>query len=331
MNQRKENKIPDLLSKARWILPVLLWVALILFSKDYLMKVEERSYFEFDLFWLSEYLCKPSGILSLFGLFLTQFLHIPWIGALIWVLLLTASAELTRIVFRIPAHLSVLAYLPASIFVTYNLSMGYIVYVMNLPGYFFLPVLGYLWALLTITVLRKSRKPVISLLLALSCGFAGYYIAGFYALAGIAAACIDIVLSDRSRICRIMTLTGAMVVIILAPILFVGTTTYNISNGWTIGMPEQIYELSQSRMQMPLIPAFLLLIIAPFSKHLSRISGTHILSLIQGVSLAVAIAIPSIFWFRDDNFKAELGMIRAADNLEWNKAVSILEQVQSRH
>lgn len=331
MNQRKENKIPDLLSKARWILPVLLWVALILFSKDYLMKVEERSYFEFDLFWLSEYLCKPSGVLSLFGLFLTQFLHIPWVGALIWVLLLTASAELTRIVFRIPAHLSVLAYLPASIFVAYNLSMGYIVYVMNLPGYFFLPVLGCLWALLTIKVFRKSRKPAISLLLALFWGFAGYYIAGFYALAGIAAACIDIILSDHSRICRIMTLTGAVAVIILAPILFVGTTTYNISNGWTIGMPEQIYELSQSRMQIPLIPAFLLLIIAPFSKHLSRISGTRVLSLIQGVSLAAAIAIPSIFWFRDDNFKAELGMIRAADNLEWNKAVSILEQVQSRH
>lgn len=332
MNQKKENKISDILEKARWILPVALWVILAFFSNDFILKVEERSYFEFDMFWFSEFLNKPSGILSWFSLFLTQFLHIPWMGSLIWVLLLTASAELTRIVFRIPSHLSALTYIPAAIFVAYNMSMGYMVYLMNLPGYFFLPVLGYLWALLTVVIIRKSDKPVISLLLlTLALGFAGYYIAGFYALAGIATVGIDTVFSERSRLSRISILTGAATVLILAPILFVGTATYNISSGWTIGMPELIYDIPQSRMQLPLIAAMLLLVIAPLSRFLSTEADKKISSILQGAFLVAAIAIPSSFWFRDDNFKAELGMIRAVDNLEWNKAVKILEKAQNKH
>ena len=96
MNQKEKNKrfgIPDILY---WALPVLLWVILSFFSYEFLLKVEERSFFEFDVFWFKEFLAKPSGILSWCGLFLTQFLHIPWLGALVWVVLLALSARLTR-------------------------------------------------------------------------------------------------------------------------------------------------------------------------------------------------------------------------------------------
>ena len=331
MNQKKENKISNLLDNARWILPIILWAVLSFSSYDFILKVEERSYFEFDMFWFSEFLHKPSGILSWLGLFFTQFLHIPWLGSLFWVILLTASAELTRIIFKVPLSLSALTYIPAAIFVAYNMSMGYVVYLMNLPGYFFMPVLGYLWALLTVAIIRKSFSPAASLIITLIIGFTGYYIAGFYALVGIITACIDILLSERSRTGRILTLTGAAIVVILAPILFVGTTTYNISLGWTIGMPEQIYEISQSKMQLPLIIAMLLLIIAPLSRFLTTRIIKNNSSIIQGVILMAVIAIPSSLWFRDDNFKAELGMIRAADNLEWNQAVKIIEKVQAKH
>jgi len=332
MSQKEKNNTAEILAKARWILPVLLWIVLSFFSNEFLQKVEERSFFAFDLFWLRNFLYKPSGILSCCGAFLTQFLHIPWMGALIWVLLLTASAELTRKVFRIPNNLSLLSYIPASIFVTYNMTMGYIVYNLNIPGFFFLPVLGYLWAILTLSVLRKIQKPLALIMLTALLGFAGYYIAGFYAIVGIITAVIDIVLYSNCISCRIPTVTGALAAILLAPIAFVPTATYNLSTGWTIGMPEQIFSLSRSRMQLPIVAAMLFLLTMPLSRHfLNKLSGKPLSSIIQGLALAVTIAIPTVFWFRDDNFKAELQMINAVDNLEWENAIDIYSRLQKKH
>ena len=331
MNQKENSKVTGILAKVRWILPVVLWVAVSFFSYEFIFKVEQRSLFIFDAFWLKDFLLKPSGILSCCGLFLTQFLHIPWLGALIWVILLVASAELTRIVFKIPVSFCLLTYIPAAIFVAYNMSLGYIVYLANLPGYFFIPVLGYLWALLTVSVLRKASKTAVSVILFTTWGFAGYYIAGFYSLAGIVAACVDMLLSDRKRIDKILCMAIVAATILLAPIAFVGTTTYNLSNGWTIGMPEPDYGLTALRMQLPLVLSMLFLVLSPLSKYLDGLSGKWLPLITQSLAFAAVIAVPASLWFRDDNFKAELGMVHAVDDMEWNKAVSILDKLQAKH
>ena len=331
MNQKEKSNISDILSSGRWILPIALWVILSFFSYEFIIKVEAKSLFIFDTFWLKDFLLKPSGILSCFSLFLTQFLHIPWLGSMIWVLLLTASAELTRIVYRIPSSLSFLSYIPAALFTAYGMSIGYAVYLIQLPGFFFMPVLGYLWALLTVTVIRKADKPASAAALMIIWGFAGYYIAGFYSLAGIIAALTEVLLSGRSRSFRACSLAGAVIPLLLAPIAFAGTTTYNLLLGWTIGMPEENYGLSFTAIQLPLIIAMTFPVIAPAIKYLNSISGRAVTLIIQSIALAAVIAVPASLWYRDDNFKAELGMIRATDNNEWDNVADIFEKVQTRH
>ena len=318
------------MSNARWILPIALWVVISFFSYEFIYAVESKSLFVYDSFWLKDFLIKPSGILSCCSLFFAQFLHIPWLGVIIWVLLLVASAELTRIIYRIPTSLSALTYIPAAILVSYNMSIGYTFYLLPLPGYFFMPVLGYLWALLTVFVLRKAQKPVWLTILFVIWGFAGYYIAGFYSLAGIAAACTDTLLSDRNRSCRLSSL-AALIPLILAPIVFAGATTYNLSNGWIIGLPEKDFGVTFLKMELPPMLAMAFIIIAPLSRYLSGLSGKKTLLIIQSATLAVAIAIPSVFWYRDDTFNAELGMIRSIHNMEWDKTIQIYDDLQTRH
>jgi len=203
--------------------------------------------------------------------------------------------------------------------------MGYMVYLMNHPGFFFLPVLGYLWALLTVIVLRKAEQPVTSVIFTIIWGFAGYYVAGVYGLAGIIAAAVDVFLSDRTKLGRILPLAGAVAVVILAPILFLGTTTYHLNTGWTIGIPNQVHGVSLSRLQLPIIIALLLLPLSPLSRYICHLSEKNRLR-IQLAALAVLIAIPAFSWYRDENFKTELKMIHAADNLEWEKIPEIFEQ-----
>lgn len=327
MKLKKRNNISGIFSIISLALPVIVWVALLCFSGPYLRTVEERSLFEYDSFWVTDFLAKPSGILSLCSLFLTQFLHLPWLGAMIWVLLLTLSALLTKRIFKIPDDLSLIAYIPAAVMLTYNMSMGYVLYAVSLPGFFFMPVLGYLWALLTVYVLRKPGNPFIAVLTTLIWGFAGYHIAGFYSLAGIIASAVDNAAYGNGRSHRLWHIAASVTVLILAPIAFIGTTTYGLGSAWTLGLPEELFEIPRSRMQAPLILTMLLPILAP-AIRLFRSEKTVFIA--QCISLALVLILPVSFWYRDDNFKAELKMILAADNLEWDKAISVFEKISSK-
>jgi hypothetical protein len=330
MNQKEENKFSVIMTKARWVLPVALWAVLSFCSGPFLAKVEERSFFQFDLFWFYDFLGQPAGLLSWCGLFFTQFLHLPWLGALIWVLLLTLTAELTRIVFRISSKYALLTYLPAAIFTGYNMSMGYLIYLVNHPGFFFAPVLGYLWALLTVVVLRRFTKPATSLILILIWGFAGYYIAGVYGLAGVIVSAVDTAFSDRSRMGRILPAAGAVAVFILAPILFLGSTTYCLSTAWTLGIPDSIHGISLARMQLPIVIALVLLALAPVSRIFGELSDKICLR-IQIASIVVLLAIPAFSWYKDRNFKTELEMIQAVEELDWEKVPKLFDQLAQNH
>ncbi len=331
MSPREENKRLNILATARWILPVALFGILVFCSYPFLQKVEEKSFFQFDFLWFKGFLDKPSGFLAWCSLFFTQFLHLHWLGALIWVVLLTLAAELTRTVFSIPKSISALAYVPVAILVTYNMSMGYLLYYMNTPGWFFTPVLGYLFILLSVSVLRKIRRPLPYTVISIIYGLAGYYLTGFYALAGIITSGVDSALSDRFQSRRSIPILSAISVVIIAPILFTGMTTYNLSEGWTIGLPQQIVDIPASRLQLPIIAALLFPVIMTFSGSVKYGRRPLILYSVQVTALVLTVAIPSAFWFKDDNFKAELSMIHAVDNLEWNKAIKIFESISAKH
>ncbi len=331
MNQKKENKISEILTKTRWILPIALLAVLVFCSYPFLQKVEERSFFQFDRFWFYGFLDKPSGFLSWCGLFLTQFLHLPWLGALIWVILLAIAAESTRAIFAIPKSLSAIAYLPAAILVSYNMSLGYLVYYMNLPGYFFIPVLGYLIIVFTVFVLNRTHNRIPYLVLSFILGWVGYYLAGFYALAGISAAGISVFCSDRTRSDRYISLISSVVIVLMAPILFSGMTSFNLSEGWTLGMPNHIMDVPALRLQVPIVIASLFPVLIPLFRIPTAQFSQKSSSVLQGIILAATIAVPVSFWYRDDNFKAELNMIHAVDNLEWNKTIKIFQDLSSKH
>ena len=89
--------------------------------------------------------------------------------------------------------------------------------------------------------------------------------------------------------------------------------------------------MSFTAIQLPLIIAMTFPVIAPAIKYLNSISGRAVTLIIQSIALAAVIAVPASLWYRDDNFKAELGMIRATDNNEWDNVADIFEKVQTRH
>ena len=76
-----------------YLFALLLWVMLITQGSIFLKKVEDLSLFMFDWQYFKDAILIPGGLLGITGSFLTQFLFIPWLGSLIWVLLLLITYQ----------------------------------------------------------------------------------------------------------------------------------------------------------------------------------------------------------------------------------------------
>lgn len=312
-----------------FLLPLLFLVILVLTSGDYLLQVEGRSIFLFDWFWIKDYLNKPAAPLNCLALFFTQFMHLPWLGSLLWVLLLTAAALATQSVYRIATSRSAIAMIPSFILAGASMSLGYLIYIMNSPGYFFSPVLGYLFIILTVVITRKLNSSNLLPLFIIFWGIAGYWFAGYYAFAGLAAAFTDILYSDCRRNARITAAVTTISVILLAPLALYGLTTYNLPQSWSLGLPTALYEETHLRTFAPVIAATLVPVLLPFLRKFTTSDASRP-ALFQIPVVAVSAILLFVSWSRDVNFRAELSMLNATENFEWRKSTDILHRLSSR-
>ncbi|MBQ9386162.1 MAG: hypothetical protein IJU24_04705 [Bacteroidaceae bacterium] len=310
------------------ILPLLFTVILIICSRDYLLQIEGRSIFLFDWFWIKDFLNKPAAPLNCLGMFFTQFMHLPWLGALLWTALLSVSAIATSRVYGIALQRDVIAMIPSFILAGANMSLGYLIYIMNSPGYFFSPVLGYLFTILAVVLFRKIKSPILRPLFIIAWGIAGYWFAGYYAFAGLAAAFTDLVMSRPKRSDTITAAAATASVILLAPLALYGLTTYNLSQSWSLGLPTSLYEETHFRTFGPVITATLVPVLLPFLK---RITGSTTRSALFRIPvLTISVILLYLSWSKDINFRAEISMLEAANELEWEKPVEILQELSSR-
>lgn len=313
----------------RWILPLIIWGILMITSRDLLRQIEARSLFLFDWFWIKGFTVKPGGILACLSLFFAQFMHLPWLGSLIWVILLALSARFTLKTFRISAERSILSWIPAFILLGANMSLGYLVFIMNRQSYFFEPLIGYLFIIAATSLISREQKILKQTILIAIWGIAGYWAIGYYAFAGITVAlAYSLCCSDRTNRPLIQIAT-AVVVILAAPLLFYGLTTYNLSQGWILGLPTALYKETHMRTCLPIVAVTLVPIILSIFKNRIRTAPTR--PFLFQSSILITCAILLFFsWFKDYNFHAEISMIEATDNLEWNKSVAIMQRISSK-
>lgn len=313
----------------KYSLPLLFLVILVISSRDYLLQIEGRSIFLYDWFWIKDCFYKPSAPLSYLALFLTQFMHLPWVGALIWVLLLTVSALTTKAVYRIDSGRDTIAMIPAFILAGASMSLGYLIYIMNSPGYFFTPVLGYLFIILTVVISRRISNSILLPLFIIVWGIAGYWLSGYYAFTGLAAAFTDLIRSDRKRSDRISAAVSTIAVILLAPIALYGLTTYNLPQSWSLGLPTSLYEETHFRTYAPVIAATLFPVFLPFVRKMTGNCVSHP-ALFQIPIVTVSCVLLFLSWSRDINFRAEVSMLNATEEFEWQKSADILRKLSSR-
>lgn len=312
-----------------YFLSILLWAALTFKEQYFLRKVQDLSLFLFDGNFLSEGLKTPGGALSLAGSFLTQFLYYPWIGSLIWILLLFATARLTLKAFNIPDRYSALSFIPAAILVISNLSLGYGLYIMRTPDHFFGPTLGYLLAVTPVLIVKKlsSRQGLqAAFLIIWTCLV--YPLAGIYSIAGTLAAGTTILKTNR-----IPAAISAAVASIIPLVYYNFYTSFRLANAWTIGLPVVSDEAWTAQICTPYYILLALAVIAPLLSGLLNKNNDNkpYAFTIQAVTASILVILVLGFWFRDDNFHTELAMSEAVDNYDWQKTVDIFKQATQSH
>ena len=313
---------------APYILAVILWCALLLKEQFFLYKVEDLSAFLFDKLFIAESFKIPGGFLGLAGSFLTQFLHLPWLGALLWVLLLLIAYRLTIRVFSIPESRHLLALIPVALLVIGNMSLGYGVFIMREQDHFFAPVLGYLVSLVPLSLTGRFKALWSRILFLAVWITAGFALFGTFAFTGaLIYACATLINSDLSRTERIAVPASAVILVILVPlIIYSAYTSYKMSDSWIMGLPSISEDTWTRAMRTPFQLALLCQFLLLFE---SRLKGSGIIT--QSLSLIVSVAAVWGFWYKDENFHTELEMSHYVESYEWDKIIDTYRKAVDSH
>jgi len=320
---------------APYLLAVILWCILISKEQFFLHKVEDLSAFLFDRMFLAERLMIPGGFLGLAGSFLTQLLHLPWLGALLWVLLLLMAYQLTIRAFNIPEKFRPLALIPVALLIIGNMSLGYGVFIMRTQDHFFAPVLGYIISLVPLMVTDRIRlvwgkAAFLTIWIA-----AGFVLFGTFAFTGaFICACAALVHPGVPAKERLTVSLSAVILIIVVPlILFSAFTSYRLADSWTLGLPSISEEDWTHAMRAPFMLALLCpILLALGTRFLSskQFEGVRDVAF-RSVTYIAAIAIVWGFWYKDDNFHTELEMSYAVDCYDWDRAIDIYQKAVDSH
>ena len=307
--------------------PIALWLAtliavatvLLIFEADLLWKVQQHNVFLNTSLFFQQKMAVPGGMLSYLATFFTQHFYYPWVGVVLlccwWLLLMW----LTKRTFHISERWTVLTVIPVAILLVANMDLGYWIYFIKLPGYFYVATIGttaataLLWAFRSLPENKWMRGAFIVLTT-----LVGYPLMGVYALAAVVLMAI---LAWRQSV-------TALVSIIAIPLLYYRYIycSTNIIDIYSAAIPVFTIADNYPDYYIPyyvLAAYFLAMTIVyryqrPAQKTNSSVFTTYILPV---ASLIVMGVIVYHFWYKDANFHHELSMQRCIEKADWEGVV----------
>lgn len=312
---------------------LVVWSLLTFYEHDLLIKVESHSLFLFDKTFLFDNLKSVGGLLTYLSTFLTQFLYIPWMGALIYTLLLNLAAYFTFVAYGIPKKWNIVSFFPAILLLAGNMHLGYTLFIIKGLGFFFSPLIGYLVTIGMTLVLKKNSNHYMSFLSILVFGIIVYPLFGFWALLGLISIASGILFNNNRNGkwgIFITTLLTAAIVPLIASQFY---TDMRVSDIYTIGLQQLPYKNEFISYYIPYILIGLFLIILPIFSKTILSEKTELdykkYAICQTVIIGIYILTAWGFWFKDSNFRAEIKMSAAVDNMDWGRVIKIHQEATS--
>ena len=240
------NALPSLLGGNLFavLFFVTVWALLAFCEPALLFRVNELSVFLYDNLFYEEMMALPAGILYYAASWLVQFFYIPALGAAIYVALLALVYWLTYKVFDIPPGRRLLAMLPVVALLATNTQLGYWIFYLKIPGYYYVALLGVLLSLMVAWVVKVSHFCLKPFIVAAWVAFA-YPCIGVYALVsggvmGVHALCRAIAGREGSARIAVSSLTlvvAALSAYFVPSFYYERYTSVPIEEVYAVGLP----------------------------------------------------------------------------------------------
>ena len=312
---------------ALWLLTLtVLAIIMLSFEADLLWKVQQHNVFLNTSLFFNQTMAMPGGMLSYLGAFFTQHFYYPWVGVILmcgwWLLLMW----LTKRTFNIPDRWTVVSVIPVAILLVANMDMGYWVYFMKLPGYFFAATIGttaataLLWAFRGLPENKWTRAAYV-----FAATLVGYPLLGVYALAAVALMAVVAWRMSTDKVANVIQSVVALLSIIAIPLLFyryiyVGTNAIDI---YRVGIPVFGIVDSYPNYYIPyyILGLFFLLVSVTYGTDRSEQAIKTKDWILQGCVFAAVAGCVYHFWYKDANFHHELRMQRCIEQADWEGVV----------
>ena len=318
----------------RLIKPIALWlltltvlaIIMLYFEADLLWKVQQHNVFLNTSLFFHQMMAMPGGMLSYLGAFFTQHFYYPWVGVILmcgwWLLLMW----LTKRTFNIPVRWTVVTVIPVAILLVANMDMGYWVYFMKMPGYFYAATIGTTVATALLWAFRSlPENKWISAAYVFVTTLVGYPLLGVYALVAVALMAVLAWRLSKEKSTNIVLSVIALLSIIAIPLLYyryvyVGTNSNDI---YRVGIPVFGIVDSYPNYYIPyyILGLFFLLVSVVYSTDRSERTIKAKDWILQGCVFAAVAGCVYHFWYKDANFHHELRMQRCIEQADWEGVV----------
>ena len=298
-------------------------------ESDFLKLVEEQGLFLPTSLFLKQQTAVAGGALCYVGTWLTEFLYQPWLGALLFCAACGLLMFLVSRTFRVPVLWSPLLLVPLAALLLSNFSLGYWVYVLKMPGFFFAGVVGFSLAVAGTWVYRLCRPWWLRWVFMVIAAVLLYPLAGFYGLLAVALMGLSDWRFSSDQWPRKAAATVLAALLVVAVPLLCYRFVYSqmaIGDLWRQALP--LFEQSDHQFpvyQTPYIVVSLLLCLLAViplpsfeaKKRLWLWAVAHV------VVVAAIVYCVNHYWYRDDNFHIEMQMHAAIENNDWEEVLGL--------
>lgn len=326
-----------------------LWIVLSTYESALLFRINELSVFLFDDLFFEGMMSKPAGFLHYISSFFVQFFYYPALGAAVYVALLYAVYKLVIKVFELPQDYRLLAMVPVLALLASNTQLGYWIFYLKQPGYWYMALLATLLFLLALWCFKRMNGVLRMLFVVVWC-FAGYPLLGAYALvSALLMGCYSLAQAVSARknvLLPLVVLVVAAVVVCIVPKIYYNFYTtvcaeYLYGAGlpvtqWTKTFVAKVEHDTHSYWYNIItywIPFCLLVLsfvgLSVLMALRAKLSAGKKMGIIVAVSVAVsAVALLWFFWFNDTNFRIENKQNNAMWNGKWRDVAEYARDAQ---
>lgn len=332
---KKETKslcIPTMLQKLLPVCYSILFAALaayylISLNSDTLFFAQEKNLFLYGCEFFNECMSKPGGLLYWAGTYLTQYFYNPTVGSAMLIAVWLITVVAAKYAFNMKWAWTILVMIPLVALLCSDILIGYWIYYLKHPGYWFTSSIGLLITLIATLVGRvipEKAKLVWIPLWTLG----GFYLFGWWSLIGALYMAVNYCFCEEKKMNKFIIPSLAAVMIILSPVI--GHLAYNtirLEDAWIAALPLFWSNTDFTFIcEIPFILAAFTPILFVFTRkrgEKEEIKGTESYALILTIAAVFGASIYTTDKVNFDNYNyhAEMRMYRAIEEQRWNDAL----------